>query len=113
MTFDDALGILTGSQDAATQYLSRKTRDQLYAEFHPVIVNSLNKFNAIEYWADAVNAYNNLPLVQKVNPSLDQYVTDKALDGLFSMVASKELQIRTDISSRTTDLLKKVFARQD
>ncbi len=113
MTFDDALQILMGPRDAATQYLNRRTYDPLYGEFHPVIVTSLNKFNAIDYWADAVNAYNKIPLVDKVNPSLDQYVTDKALRGLFGMVAKKESQIRTDISSRTTDLLKKVFAKQD
>ena len=113
MTFDDALNILMGPKDAATQYLNLKTYDPLYEEFHPVIVTSLNKFNAIQYWADAVNAYNKIPLVEKVNPNLDQYVTDKALDGLFAMVAKKELQIRTDISTRTTDLLKKVFAKQD
>jgi|WetSurMetagenome_2_1015567.scaffolds.fasta_scaffold190658_2 hypothetical protein len=113
MTFDDALTILMGKQDAATQYLRLKTYDPLYNEFHPEIVTSLNKFNAIKYWADAVNAYNKIPLVEKVNPNLDQYVSEKALDGLFSMVAKKELQIRTDISSRTSDLLKKVFAKQD
>ena len=113
MTFEDALNILMGPDNAATQYLDLKTHDPLYNEFHPVIVASLNKFNAIEYWADAVNAYNKIPLVEKVNPSLDQYVTEKALDGLFGMVAKKELQIRTDINSRTTDLLKKVFAKQD
>jgi len=113
MTFDDALNILMGADNAATQYLDSKTHDPLYHEFHPVIVTSLNKFNAIEYWADAVNAYNKIPLVEKINPSLDQYVTEKALDGLFGMVAKKELQIRTDITSRTTELLKKVFAKQD
>ena len=113
MTFEDAFNILMGQKDAATQYLNSKTYDPLYSEFQPVIVTSLNKFNAIEYWADAVNAYNKIPFVEKVNPHLDEYVTDKALDGLFSMVAKKELQIRTDISSRTTELLKKVFAKQD
>lgn len=113
MTFDDALNILMGPQNAATQYLDQKTHVPLYNEFHPVVVTSLNKFNAIQYWADAVNAYNKIPLVEKVNPRLDQYVTEAALDGLFGMVAKKELQIRTDISSRTTELLKKVFAKQD
>ncbi|MGB3078383.1 MAG: DUF4197 domain-containing protein [Saprospiraceae bacterium] len=113
MTFDDALNILLGSKDAATQYLHTKTYSPLYQKFQPVIVTSLNKFNAIQYWADAINAYNKIPLVEKVNPKLDEYVTDKALDGLFAMVAQKELVIRTDISSRTTDLLKKVFAKQD
>lgn len=113
MTFDDALTILMGADNAATQYLNQKTYDPLYQEFHPVIIQSLNKFNAIEYWADAVNAYNKIPLVEKVNPKLDDYVTDKALDGLFAMVAKKEVQIRTDIGSRTTELLRKVFAKQD
>ena len=113
MTFDDALNILLGPNDAATLYLNQKTYDPLYSKFHPVIITSLNKFNAIEYWSDAITAYNKIPFVEKVNPNLDQYVAEKALDGLFSMVAKKELVIRTDISSRTTDLLKKVFAKQD
>jgi hypothetical protein len=113
MTFNDALNILMGNQDAATQYLHLKTYDPLYDKFHPVIVNSLNKFNAIEYWAQAVNAYNKIPFIEKVNPALDQYVAEEALNGLFGMVAKKELEIRTNISSRTTELLKKVFAKQD
>lgn len=113
MTFQDAAGILMGEKNAATLYLHQATYQPLYDEFHPVIVTSLNKFNAIEYWADAVNAYNKIPLVEKVNPNLDQYVTQKALDGMFSMVELKERQIRADISQRTTDLLKKVFAKQD
>jgi hypothetical protein len=113
MTFSDAMGILMGPNNGATTYLHDKTYQPLYDEFNPVIVTSLNKFNAIEYWADAVNTYNKIPFIEKVNPSLDQYVTDKALDGLFDMVAKKELQIRTDISSRSTELLRKVFAKQD
>ncbi len=113
MTFDDALNILLGPKDAATQYLHTKTYTPLYQKFQPVIITSLNKFNAIQYWADAINVYNKIPLVEKVNPKLDEYVTDKALDGLFAMVAQKELVIRTDVNSRTTDLLKKVFAKQD
>lgn len=113
MTFDDAMNILMGPNDAATQYLNQKTFNPLYNEFKPVIVTSLNKFNAIEYWADAVNAYNKIPFVSKVNPNLDEYVTEKALEGLFSMVAKKEIQIREDVTARTTDLLKKVFAKQD
>jgi hypothetical protein len=113
MTFDDALNILMGKQDAATHYLQNQTYDALYQAFHPVILNSLNTFNAVEYWADVVKAYNKLPLVDKVNPALDDYVTSKALEGLFAMVAKKELDIRTNISSRTSDLLKKVFAKQD
>lgn len=113
MTFNDAMGILMGSQNAATQYLNRATYNQLYTEFNPVIVESLDKFNARKYWADAVNAYNKIPLVEKANPDLGDYVTKQALTGLFSMVEKKELEIRTNIASRTTDLLRRVFAKQD
>lgn len=113
MTFSDAMDILMGEDDAATQYLHRTTFDALYQEFNPVIVESLDKFNARDYWADAVNTYNRIPLVEKANPDLDDYVTREALKGLFSMVEKKERNIRNDISARTTDLLKKVFARQD
>lgn len=113
MTFQDAMGILMGADDAATQYLNSTTRSALYNEFHPVIVNSLNKFNAIEYWADAVNTYNKIPFVEKLNPSLDQYVTEQALNGLFGMVEKEEVKIRTDLSARTSDLLRRVFAKQD
>lgn len=113
MTFDDAMNILMGPNNAATNYLQSKTFTPLYQEFQPVIVKSLNKFNAIQYWADAVNAYNKIPFVDKVNPNLDEYVTEKALQGLFAMVEKKEIGIRTDLTQRTTDLLRKVFAKQD
>jgi hypothetical protein len=78
-----------------------------------VIVNSLDKFNARQYWGDAVNAYNKIPFVDKADPDLDDYVTRQALSGLFDMVEKKEREIRNNVSARTTDLLKRVFARQD
>ncbi len=71
MTFNDALGILMGNQNAATRYLQNATTNKLYAEFNPVIAESLDKFSARKYWADAVNAYNKIPLVEKANPDLD------------------------------------------
>jgi hypothetical protein len=113
MTFRDALDILTGNDDAATAYLNRVTYTKLYDEFNPVIVNSLDKFNARQYWGDAVNAYNKIPFVDKADPDLDDYVTRQALSGLFDMVEKKEREIRNNVSARTTDLLKRVFARQD
>lgn len=113
ITFADAKNILLGEQNAATQYLNRTTSDALYNEFNPVIVQSLDKFDARKYWADAVNAYNKIPFVEKANPDLDDYVTKQALNGLFSMVEAEELNIRTNIAARTLELLKKVFARQD
>lgn len=113
MTFSDAMNILLGSKDAATQYLQRTTSDQLYQEFSPVIVESLDKFEARTYWSKAVNAYNKIPLVEKANPDLGDYVTKQALNGLFGMVAQEELNIRTNLAARTSDLLRRVFAKQD
>lgn len=113
MTFTDALNILMGDKNAATAYLKRTTYDQLYQAFSPVIVQSLDKFDARKYWGDAVNTYNKIPLIKKVNPSLDDYVTREALNGLFTMVEQKELSIRSNKAERVTDLLQKVFAKQD
>ncbi len=114
MTFADALNILMGEKDAATKYLNKATYDQLYQAFQPVIIESLDKFNARKVWEDAATAYNKIPLIQqKANPSLDDYVTTEALKGLFSMVAKEELNIRENVTARTTELLRKVFAKQD
>ncbi len=113
MTFTDALNILMGADNAATSYLERSTRTQLYSRFNPVILQSLNKFGALDYYKSAVDKYNSIPLVEKLNPRIDDYVTNKALDGLFSMVASEELKIRKNPAARVTDILKRVFAKQD
>jgi hypothetical protein len=112
MSFADAWQILTGGKGAATSYLKEKTYQSLYAEFNPVIIESLDKFQARKYWGDAVGIYNKIPFMQqKANPKLDDYVTTEALNGLFSMVEQKENDIRENPLERTTALLKKVFAR--
>ena len=113
MTFDDVMKILMGEKNAATQYLHNKTYQALYNEFKPVMMSSLNKFGALDLWSDAVGKYNTIPFITKVNPDLADHVSNKALIGLFALVEKKELGIRSDISQRTTDLLKKVFAKQD
>lgn len=113
LSFKDALAILTGEDDAATQYLERTTRSQLYNEFLPVIQTALDEVNARSYWKSAVDAYNGIPFVKKVNPELDDHVNNKALDGLFSLIEVKESKIRNDVSERKTDLLKRVFSKQD
>lgn len=114
MTIQDALGILKGDRNAATQYLQRTTSQNLYNEFSPVISSSLDKFDAQKVWEDAARVYNNFPLTQKpVNTNLADHVTQRALEGLFSKVALKEEDIRQNIGSRTTELLRKVFALQD
>lgn len=113
MSFSDATNILMGSDNAATSFLQKTTSEDVYKEFNPVIVASLDKFDARKYWSDAVNAYNKIPLVKKANPDLDDYVTRQAMKGLFSMVELKEKDIRHNKLSRTSALLKKVFAKQD
>lgn len=113
MTIQDAWNILKGEDNAATNYLKRTTNQQLYNKFQPVINNSLQEVNAVKYWEDAVSAYNKIPFVEKANPRLDDYITNRALDGLFDMVAKEEKAIRVNPAKRVTDLLKKVFSQQD
>ena len=113
ITINDAMGILLGDNGAATSYLKSSTLQQLNARFTPVIDRSLNEVNATKYWEDVIVRYNKIPFVQKVNPDLTSFVTEKALDGLFMMVAKEELKIRDNVSSRTTDLLQKVFGYAD
>jgi len=112
LSFQDAIGLLRGNEDAATRFLESKTDTALTAKFLPVIAKALDEVNARTYWRDAVTAYNKIPLIKKVNPELDKYVTEKSIDGMFALIQVKEKKIRTDVSSRTSDLLKKVFGSQ-
>jgi hypothetical protein len=113
LTIRDAMNILMGEKDAATRYLEAETKTPLYDAFLPVIQSALDEVNAREYWKSVITAYNNIPFIKKVNPNLDDYVNQKALDGLFSLIEIKEAKIRSDQSQRTTELLRKVFAQQD
>lgn len=113
MTIQDAWNILKGSNDAATVYLKNTTNTQLYNAFKPKIQNSLQKVNATKYYSDVINTYNKIPLVQKVNPNLDDYVTNKAIEGLFVLVKQEEANIRTNPGARATALLKKVFTPEN
>ena len=113
ITFDDAKNILLGEQNAATSYLTTKTQTELYNKFKPVIDNSFSKVGADQIWTNLITKYNNLPLTNNVNPDLTDYVTGEALKGVYTMIAVEEKEIRSKVSSRTTDLLRKVFALQD
>ena len=113
ITFSDAKNILLGNDDAATQYLTSKTQTALYDKFNPVIKNSFNKVGADKIWSNLITKYNNIPFTTDVNPDLTDYVTNEALKGVYTMIAVEEKDIRTKFTSRTTDLLKKVFALQD
>lgn len=113
MTITDATNILLGNKDAATQYFKRVTTSQLMAKFNPIITNSLNKVGATKYWTQAAASYNKIPLVKPVNTDLSDYVTQKAIEGMFVQVAQEELQIRDNINARSTTLLQKVFGYAD
>jgi Protein of unknown function (DUF4197) len=110
MTLNDAIGLIRNGDTSATHFFREKTTDKLIAAFSPVIKSSLDKTEATKYYSEMVTKYNNLPIVfKKVNPDLTGYVTEKATGALFSLIAKEEVNIRSNIAARTTDLLKKVF----
>ncbi len=109
MTIKDAVNIVRGANNSATLYLQNTTTPELKNKFQPVIKSSLDNVNATKYWGDLITLYNKIPLVRKMNPNLTEYVTDKAINGLFVMIAKEELKIRKDPVARTSELLRKVF----
>jgi hypothetical protein len=110
MTLTDALNIVKGNKDAATQYFKQKTTEKLIAAFKPSVQSSLDKVSATKYYGDLVNTYNKLPTTfNKVNPDLTSFVVGKAVDALFDQVAREEANIRANPAARATDILKKVF----
>jgi hypothetical protein len=113
ITFDDAKNILLGDDNAATSYLTTKTQTELYAKFKPVINKSFSNVGADQIWMNLITKYNNLPLTNNINTDLTDYVTGEALKGVYTMIAVEEKEIRNKVSSRSTDLLKNVFALQD
>jgi hypothetical protein len=113
MTVNDAIDILMGADNACTNYLRKTTKSALFSRFNPVIKKSLNQVGASDAWTAVVSRYNKIPFVERVNPDLDDYVTNRAMDGVFMMIEKEEKLIRKDPVKRVTDLLKKVFAKQD
>jgi hypothetical protein len=112
MSVADAIGIVRGDKNAATNYFRDKTHAKLVEAFRPSIQRSLEKLEATRYYTDIVNIYNKLPTTTtKVNPDLTAYVVGKATDALFDQVAKEEENIRANPVARTTEILKKVFGR--
>ena len=110
MTLSDAIGLVRNGDTSITHFFRVKTTDKLIAAFMPVIKTSLDKVEATRYYGDIVSRYNNFPTTfRKINPDLPGFVTGKATDALFDLVAKEEINIRTNFAARTTDLLKKVF----
>ena len=113
ITFNDAQNILMGDKNAATTYLTDKTQTALYDKFKPVINQSFAKVGADDIWSNLISRYNAIPFTNNVNPDLTDYVTNEALKGVYTMIAVEEEEIRNKISSRSTDLMRRVFALQD
>ncbi len=110
MTLKDALKIIKGPKDGATNYFKEKTIEKLIAAFSPSVKSSLDSANATKYYSDIVTTYNKLPTTfKKINPDLTSYVVGKAVDALFDQVAKEEASIRENPLARTSDILKKVF----
>ncbi|MFZ1313288.1 MAG: DUF4197 domain-containing protein [Chitinophagaceae bacterium] len=110
MTLMDAINIVKGPKDAATNYFKGKTREALLAAFLPSIKSSLDKVDATKYYGDIVNTYNNFPTTfKKINPDLPSFVVEKATDALFDQIAKEEANIRENPVARTTEILRKVF----
>ncbi len=112
MTITDAINIIKGGNNSATQFFKQKTTDQLVAAFSPIIKSSLEKFSATKYYSDMINTYNGFPTtIKKLNPDLESYVVNKAVDALFDQIGKEEADIRANPAARTTEILKKVFSQ--
>lgn len=112
MTLKDALNIIKGPKDGATNYFKDRTKEKLITAFTPSVKSSLDKTDATKYYSDIITSYNKLPTTfKKINPDLTSYVVGKAVDALFDQVAKEEANIRANPLARTSDLLKKVFGQ--
>ena len=109
MSISDGFAILKGNDNAATQYLKDKTTGQLKVKFNPVVKNAISKVEVTKYWNPVISTYNKIPFIKKENPNLEDYITTKAMDGLFLMIEKEEKKIRKDPLARVSDILKKVF----
>ncbi len=111
MTLEDVRGILTGGDTAATEFFRRKTHDKLYAAFKPIVSQKVGEVGATRAYKDMMGRYESVPMMGRQSLDLDDYVTNKSLDGLFYMVGEEEKKIRTNPAARSTDLLKTVFGK--
>jgi len=111
ITFQDAKKILSGNETAATDYFKAKTTDKLTTAFRPIVDRATNEVGVTRQYKELVGGFQSIPFVKSETVDIDQYVTTKALDGLFYVVAQEEKKIRTDPAARVTDLLKEVFGK--
>ena len=109
MSIADGFAILRGSDNAATSYLKEKTTGQLKIKFNPIVKESISKVEVTKYLNPVINTYNKIPFIEKQNPNLEDYITTKAMDGIFLMIEKEEKKIRKDPLARVSAILKRVF----
>ena len=110
MSIEDAKNILQGEDDAATQYFRKNSEKKLKRKFLPIVQQATDQVGVTSSYKKLTDNLGMLSgLIDTESLDLDNYVTDKAMDGLFLMVAEEEKKIRENPVARTTDLLKKVF----
>jgi len=109
MSINDAMAILKGNDNAATNYLKKQTSKELRVKFKPVVKNSIEKVHLTKYWGSLVNRYNAIPLTKEVNADLEDYITNEAIEGLFVLIAKEEKNIRNNPKARVSEILQKVF----
>ena len=109
MTFEEARKILNGGDTAATDYFKTKTSKKLHAAFRPSVENVMNEVGVNRQYNELVGRYESVPFAKSIAFDVNQYVTEKATDGLFYVVGQEERKIRTNPAARVTDLLKDVF----
>lgn len=109
MSISDGFAILNGNDTSATHFLREKTYASLKERFLPTVTDAINKVKVTSYWSPLITTYNKIPGVQKQNPNLNDYVTNKAINGLMTLIAQEETKIRKDPAARVTEILKKVF----
>ena len=111
MSFDDARKILAGNDTAATDYFKGKTSKQLHTAFRPTVENVMADVGVTKQYDALIGRYKEVPFAKSITFDINQYVTEKATDGLFFVVAQEEKKIRTNPAARVTDLLKDVFGK--
>jgi phosphoribosyl-dephospho-CoA transferase len=109
MSISDGFAILNGNDTSATHFLREKTYTSLKERFSPTVTDAINKVKVTSYWSPLISTYNKIPGIKPQNPNLNEYVTDKAINGLMTLIAQEETKIRKDPMARVTDILKKVF----
>ena len=109
MSFDDAKRILNGNDTAATDYFKNKTSTKLHTAFRPSVEDVMNRVGVNRQYNELIGRYQSVPFAKSITFDVNQYVTEKATDGVFFVVGQEEKKIRTNPAARVNDLLKEVF----